>query len=210
MGRPATGGEHIKEARQALAAARTADELRAAQAVLLPLELGLSLDDSTILRNNPLTSSFCKAVETEDDRRQRLAVLGIPTIRNRRDLCQHFVVSASLTEMAGADLAEKAGLLKEQMDMTKASGFSFVDLSADFAGIEFAKRVKRNPTELANLAKSFAVDDYVPKIDGLRDSVSAARFKSDFGSMQDAKFQAAYDAVWSRVRAMPVYADGKK
>lgn len=46
MARPATGGEHINEARQAMAAAKTADELRAAQAVLLPLELGLSLADT--------------------------------------------------------------------------------------------------------------------------------------------------------------------
>ena len=46
MARPATGGEHINEARQAMATAKTADELRAAQAVLLPLELGLSLADT--------------------------------------------------------------------------------------------------------------------------------------------------------------------
>ena len=46
MARPATGGEHIDEARQAMATAKTADELRAAQAVLLPLELGLSLADT--------------------------------------------------------------------------------------------------------------------------------------------------------------------
>ena len=46
MARPATGGEHIEVARQAMARAKTADELRAAQAVLLPLELGLSLADT--------------------------------------------------------------------------------------------------------------------------------------------------------------------
>ena len=43
MARPATGGEYLEEARQAMATAKTAAELRSAQAVLLRLELGLSL-----------------------------------------------------------------------------------------------------------------------------------------------------------------------
>ena len=46
MARPATGGEHINEARRATATAKTANELRATQAVLLPLELGLSSADT--------------------------------------------------------------------------------------------------------------------------------------------------------------------
>ncbi len=191
---------YIREA----AAAAAAVEKEYREAAFL-LGLGLALDDSTILRDNPVTASFCKAIESDDDRRQRLAVLGNPTIRNRRDLCQHFVISVTLTEMAGAELAEQAGVLKEQMDMTKTSGFSFTDLCADFAGIEFAKRVKKNPTELESVSKKFAVADFVPAIDGLRDGISAERFKSDFGSMNDAKFKAAYDAVWQRVRDMPAY-----
>ncbi|QEL17231.1 hypothetical protein [Limnoglobus roseus] len=173
------------------------------------LGLGIALDDSTILRDNPVTASFCKAVESDDDRRQRIAVLGNPTIRSRRDLCQHFVISAALTEMAGAGLAEQAGVLKEQMDMTKSSGFSFTDLCADFSGIEFAKRVKNNAAELESVNKKFTVADFVPAIDGLRDGISAERFKADFTSMNDAKFKAAYDAVWKRVKEMPVYTEKK-
>jgi transposase len=46
MARPASGWEHIAAARKLLKAARTADELRLAQAVLLPLELGLSLEQT--------------------------------------------------------------------------------------------------------------------------------------------------------------------
>ena len=46
MARPATGVEHIAAARDALLRAKTADEMRAAQAVLLPLEMGLSLEQT--------------------------------------------------------------------------------------------------------------------------------------------------------------------
>ncbi len=44
MARTASGAQHIEAARKLLKAARTADDLRLAQSVLLPLELGLSID----------------------------------------------------------------------------------------------------------------------------------------------------------------------
>jgi len=44
MARPASGEEHLELARNAVRIAKTADELRSAQALLLPLELGLNLE----------------------------------------------------------------------------------------------------------------------------------------------------------------------
>ena len=46
MARHASGSEHINAARELLKTARTADELRLAQSVLLPLELGLSIEQT--------------------------------------------------------------------------------------------------------------------------------------------------------------------
>lgn len=46
MARTPSGEEHIEQARKLLKAARTADQLRLAQAVLLPLELGLSIEQT--------------------------------------------------------------------------------------------------------------------------------------------------------------------
>ena len=43
MARPASGADQIEAARASLKNAVTADQLRAAQSVLLPLQLGLSL-----------------------------------------------------------------------------------------------------------------------------------------------------------------------
>lgn len=48
MARTASGAEHIEAARKLLKTARTADELRLAQAVLLPLELGLSIEQTAL------------------------------------------------------------------------------------------------------------------------------------------------------------------
>ena len=46
MARPASGKDQIEAAKASLKKAKTADQLRAAQAVLLPLELGLTLEQT--------------------------------------------------------------------------------------------------------------------------------------------------------------------
>jgi transposase len=48
MARIASGLEHIEAARKLLKTARTADDLRLAQSVLLPLELGLSIEQTAL------------------------------------------------------------------------------------------------------------------------------------------------------------------
>lgn len=48
MARPASGEEHLELARNAVRIAKTVDELRSAQALLLPLELGLSLEQTAM------------------------------------------------------------------------------------------------------------------------------------------------------------------
>ena len=46
MARPATGREFIEAAKEQIASTKSADALRAAQALLLPLEFGLSLEQT--------------------------------------------------------------------------------------------------------------------------------------------------------------------
>ena len=48
MSRPASGAEQLDLARAQVKSARSAAQLRAAQAVLLPLELGLSLEQTAL------------------------------------------------------------------------------------------------------------------------------------------------------------------
>lgn len=169
------------------------------------LGLGIALDDSEVLRKNPLSDSFCHAVESDEERKARLVVIGLPTVRNRRDLCQHFVVSAALTELVGGVLAEQAGLLKEKLDMTRASGFSFTDLCADLAGVAFARFTKKDPDLLEQWWQDFKLADYVPKMDGLRDGLTEERFKQDYGSFADDRFKQALDDIRTRVRKQRFY-----
>ena len=49
MARPATGRAFIQTAKERIASAKTVDALRAAQALLLPLEFGLSLEQTATI-----------------------------------------------------------------------------------------------------------------------------------------------------------------
>jgi hypothetical protein len=188
--------------RAAAEAARALPKEQAAGAFLVGL--GLGLDDSTILRTNPLTAQLCRQVESDAERQARLRVLAKPTMRARRDWTQHFVVSCTLTEVVGAQLAEAAGILKEQLDSQPGgSGFSFGDLSADLAGVTFAVRVKKGEIALKGLAAGFTVNDYLPDAAGLREGLSAEAFAKDYGSVSDRRFKAEVDKIRRRIQALP-------
>jgi hypothetical protein len=197
---------YVREA--ARAARRLPDEI-AARSFLVAL--GVALDDSQIVRSNPLTAALCKQVESDAERKTRLAVVGQPTILNRRDWTQHFVVSCFLVETVGEQLAETAGILKEQMDARPGgSGFSFGDLSADLAGVTFAVRLKKGDVKLAGLVDGFTVGDYVPKANDLPEGLSEEKFAKDYGSVADKRFLAEVSKIRKRIDALPGYKDMKR
>lgn len=201
------GGDDLTEyyVRAAAAAARRLPEKEAAPAFLLAL--GIALDHSTLLRDNLLTRSLWRRVETDEARKQRLAVLGSPALSGRHDLAQHFSVSAALTAVSGAAAAESAGVLKEVMDSRGGSGFSFADLSADFAGIAFARRLLDKPSRLADIEKSFRIGDYAISPRGLPEGMQAADFAKKYGSLKDERYLRLQEDIRKRIDGLPGYRD---
>jgi hypothetical protein len=169
------------------------------------LALGIAIDDSDVLRQNPFTRELCSAIESPAARAERLQVLGSPTVRRRRDWAQHFVVSAALTAQYGPELAESAGLLKEMGDLRGASGFSFTDVSADFAGIALARAVRERPAMLSRIAESFVVTDFLPDPRGLADGLSQEEFQRDYGSASDERFRTVIATIRERIAKLPAY-----
>jgi hypothetical protein len=167
--------------------------------------LGIGLDNSDVLRVHPKLGPFVETVESMSDRVARLAALGAPTLRGRRDLCQHFVVSAYLTAALGTETATETGLAKEMMDSEGSEGFSFVDMTANRAGILFAGGVMKNAFALSTLADDFTVAAYMPTIDGIPENLSAMQLMAQFGLPADARFQKQLQAVDERVRELPAY-----
>ncbi len=188
------------------AAARAAAQLprdSAGQALLLGL--GLGLDDSAVLRASRLFGSFCRRVETDDQRADRLRRLGQPTLAGRRDLAQHFFVSCALVELIGPAGAEGAGLVKEVLDARRGSGFSFVDLTADLAGVEFARRVAAGHLAPAALAESFTVADHMPPIQGIEEGIAWQEFVAVYGAADNDRFARQMASIRQRIAALPAY-----
>ena len=169
------------------------------------LSLGIFLDDSDTLRKFPATSAFVSNVENEAQRQDRIRILGSPTMHDRRDLAQHFFVSAHLATTLGPQAALSLGLGKEMMDANGGSGFSFADLAADRAGIEFAKRVKAGEISLEQLSQRFEVADYLPPVDDLAEGLGLADLRARFGEATDEAFQAELTQIERRVLELPIY-----
>ena len=131
-------------------------------------------------------------------------MIGEATVHGRHDLCQHFVVSCALTVQLGAKNAERAGIVKELLDSRPGgSGFSFADLSADLAGVNFAKQVLAAPKSLAQIEKSFVVADYTLSPKGLVEDLTQEQFAKDYGGVTDKRFLEKYEALRADVLGMP-------
>jgi len=167
--------------------------------------LGIGVDSSGVLRYTSIVSNLCRGAESAQERRQRLKVLGSPTMRGRRDLAQHFVVSCALTVLVGAAAAETAGIAKELKDARRGSGFSFVDLCADTAGVTFASALRDGKITLPTLAASFAVNSFLPEQGDLTEGIAWDEFFKTYGSAEDDRFHRQQEAIRKRILALPGY-----
>lgn len=188
---------------QAAQAAAGLDKEVSHEAFLFAIAIGL--DHSDALWNNPLAGKFCRQVETAQQRAARIGVLGQPAMHGRRDLLQHFVLSAFLTAAYGESVAEAAGVAKEILDAQGGSGFSFADLAADYAGIAFAKAVLKEQISLDTVASRFTTADYVPAITGLPEGLSWTAFLERFGSTSDERFRRLREEIRTAITRLPAY-----
>ena len=189
--------------RQAARAARALPDEVAPRAFLVAL--GVGLDDSGLLMKFPGTAQLAMAVEAPGERATRLKMLGEPTMRGRRDLAQHFFVSAFLTATMGADAAKAAGLTKEYLDAHGASGFSFADLAADRAGTRFAEGVLAGRFKLGLMDQGFSVSVFMPAVDGLSEGLTAAEIASQYGTRDDPRFLQRLQEIDQRIGSLPPY-----
>jgi hypothetical protein len=160
------------------------------------LGLAYALDPTSILARNPVTADAYKDVESAADAKARAAVMGTPTLRSREDWLVHFVVSAGLALLTGEQMAESIGIQKEVADAKgkekgNGSGFSFTDLSADFAGIAFAEWVtgENGKEAVERCAKSFEGTSFLPDPKALEDGLTFLEFEKKFGGVKDPKFK---------------------
>lgn len=187
-------------------AAQTAMQLppkHAKKAFLLGLAIGLDTSDQ--LRNHAAIGRLVGMIESDQQRRRRLAALGTPTMYGRHDLTLHFAVSCAITSLVGEHSAHSIGIAKEMADSRGGSGFSFRDLAADLAGASFAKHLINSKLSLSDISSSFFIDAYLPSGKDLPEGLSEAEFKQQFGSTTDKRFLDKKAAIQRRILELPGY-----
>lgn len=130
------------------------------------------------------------------------------TLRGRNDLSRHFWVSAALVVISNESNSRTVGIAKEMMDSgSGGSGFSFADLAADFAGIQFAAvAIKREQSAIEirkRVQQADSSHDFCPAIDGLPEGLSAEKFQKEFGGLGGKETRALFNEIHDRIRACP-------
>jgi uncharacterized protein YfiM (DUF2279 family) len=143
--------------------------------------------------------------EIDPDRQaERKTLRSSVRLHHRGDLSQHFWVSAALTVLSGKQRALTVGIAKEMKDSTPGgSGFSFVDMAANKAGIRFASAATRNAQSARNLqlliARGVTADYFFPDISGLPEGISQDTFRSEYGGLGGAETRRLFEEIDRRL-----------
>jgi hypothetical protein len=137
---------------------------------------------------------------------QREALRRRVTIHGRGDLPRHFCVSAALTVLSGEDRALAVGVAKETADsLPGGSGFSFVDMAANQAGIRFATLATQDFNSARRLQFRLIDKDknykFVPEITGLPEGLSEADFQTEYGGVGGSKSRELFNEIAQRINA---------
>ncbi|MEX2316431.1 MAG: hypothetical protein WD669_04715 [Pirellulales bacterium] len=188
--------------RQGAGIADTLPDDVAPSALLLALAIGL--DDSDALLTLGQARSIAQAVESPPDRAARLAMLGEPTLRGRRDLARRFFAAAYLAAAIGPDAAKEVCLSQELLNAKRGS-FDFALVAADRAGIRWGNEVNRGRFSLPMIAAGFSGSILMPSVDGLPAGLLPAQLTKQFGAADDNRFRQQLSIIEQRVTDLPYY-----
>ena len=134
------------------------------------------------------------------------------TLQGREDWAKHWALSAAIETAAGSRISTVIGEWKELADtLAKGpllapkdpSGFSFVDLASDRAGMMTARRLG-DPARLADARKELLAasdDDLLPAAAlSLSDGLTDAQFAARYGATDDPRFKRKVKAIDAMLR----------
>ena len=127
------------------------------------------------------------------------------SVHGRRDFAEHFMISAALTVNGSSRLANAIGLIKEEEDATKGSGFSFTDLAANHAGVRLGERATTTAIRVQqHLAAARTDADLLPDFRNLPEFMAQAEFERHFGPVGSPRYQKVIDRIDARLAAHPL------
>ena len=130
-------------------------------------------------------------------------------LNGRYDFVQHFTISMGLTVTGGDMAANIIGELKEAKDSQKSSGFSFTDIGADRAGVQFAKRATESRSSARQvqdiLAGATGEQVFFPRFTDLPEGLSEAAFKRRYGDVTSREYKRVIAEIDRRISRTKIY-----
>jgi len=132
------------------------------------------------------------------------------TLARRPDLQQHFIYSATIHILTNQNVSDTVGEAKELLDSIQGgSGFSFVDLLADRAGVKFAQIAIGSASSAAQLQQFFSQDrteaELFPDKSRLPEGISQQKFEQQYQSVDSEDYQRMLADIQQRLTALPLY-----
>lgn len=130
------------------------------------------------------------------------------TLHRRHDLAVHFSISAAVAATSTEALADAVGVIKELYDADVGSGFSFVDLLADRAGVSLAQAATgTGAARIQSIMQSGAMSevDFMPAINALPEAMMSMAFKVRYHDLDDQRYQVVKNEIDQRVGQLALY-----
>ena len=142
------------------------------------------------------------------------AVDPIPTVRqkpvlaNRQDLSLHFIFSAAIKLLSEQGISVAVGEFKELMDRGKGgSGYSFIDLTADMAGANFAAlAVDPRTAEKVQDVMSTEANEFLffPSIEGFDEGMDKSKFRQKYTNIESKEYLKVVEEIEKRMGELPI------
>ncbi|MEO9943802.1 hypothetical protein [Paraglaciecola sp.] len=130
-------------------------------------------------------------------------------LKSRVDLNQHFIFSATIKIFSEQGISVAIGEFKELMDRSDdGSGYSFIDLAADFSGIKFAESATNPDSALYVqdiLAGNLDEKAFFPNITGLPEGLKKAEFERRFIRVDSQKYKQMIAKINARIDALQIH-----
>ncbi len=141
-----------------------------------------------------------------DSKSIRRAPRVLLSLHARRDFAEHFMISAALTVNGSSRMANAIGLIKEEEDATKGSGFSFTDLAANHAGVRLGELATGDSAVRIQqkLATARSDADLLPDFRNLPEFMPQAEFERRFGPVGSPRYQKIIARIDSRLAIHPL------
>ena len=141
-----------------------------------------------------------------DSKSIRRAPRVLLSLHGRRDFAEHFMISAALSVNGGSRLANAIGLIKEEEDASKGSGFSFTDLAANRAGVRLGERATGDAAAQVQqrLAAARSDADLLPDFRDLPEFMPQAEFDRRFGPVGSPRYLKVIGRIDARLAAHPL------